>query len=85
MALKQVSNMLGKSIYYGGQLGLEEFKTQMVGLDTGSGAAFKTFHYVLPLQFRKYIAPALQKGDVIGNRTANIISKCYQTLLLGVR
>ena len=66
--------MLGKSIYYGGQLGLEEFKTQMVGLDTGSGAAFKTFHYVLPLQFRKYIAPALQKGDVIGNRTANILA-----------
>jgi hypothetical protein len=72
--LKTSSNMLGKSIYYGGQLGLEEFKTQMVGLDTGSGAAFKTFHYVLPLQFRKYIAPALQKGDVIGNRTANIIA-----------
>jgi hypothetical protein len=72
--LKTSSNMLGKSIYYGGQLGLEEFKTQMVGLDTGSGAAFKTFHYVLPLQFRKYIAPALQKGDVIGNRTANILA-----------
>jgi hypothetical protein len=72
--LKTSSNILGKSIYYGGQLGLEEFKTQMVGLDTGSGAAFKTFHYVLPLQFRKYIAPALQKGDIIGNRTANIIA-----------
>jgi hypothetical protein len=73
-SLKTSPNMLGRSIYYGGQLGLEEFKTQMVGLDTGSGAAFKTFHYVLPLQFRKYIAPALQKGDVIGNRTANILA-----------
>jgi hypothetical protein len=73
-SLKTSPNMLGRSIYYGGQLGLEEFKTQMVGLDTGSGAAFKTFHYVLPLQFRKYIAPALQKGDIIGNRTANIIA-----------
>jgi len=72
--LKTSSNMLGKSVYYGGQLGLEEFKTQVVGLDTGSGAAFKTFHYALPLQFRKYIAPALQKGDYIGSRTANSIA-----------
>jgi hypothetical protein len=72
--LKTSSNLLGKTMYYGGQVGLEEIKTQMVGLDTGSGAAFKSFHYALPLQFRKYIAPALQKGDIIGNRTANIIA-----------
>jgi len=70
---KTSSNILEKSVYYGGQLALEEMKTQLVGLDTGSGVAFKGFHYLMPLQFRKYVAPGLERMGV-GNRTANVIA-----------
>jgi hypothetical protein len=72
-ASKNSGNVFRQGVHVLGQLGLEETKTQVVGLDTGSGVAFKGFHYLLPLQFRRYMAPGLEKIGV-GNRTSNIIA-----------
>lgn len=72
-ASKNSANIYRKGVHVLGQLGLEETKTQLVGLDTGSGVAFKGFHYIMPLQFRRYMAPALEKVGV-GNRTSNVIA-----------
>lgn len=72
-ASKNSANIYRKGVHVLGQLGLEETKTQIIGLDKGSGVAFKGFHYIMPLQFRRYMAPGLEKIGV-GNRTANVVA-----------
>lgn len=65
-----------KIVYYGGQIGWEETKTQLVGLDTGSGAAFKSFHYLAPLKFRNILTPAFEKTG-LGNTTSNAAANVF--------
>jgi hypothetical protein len=72
-ALKTSKNAWNRILWKTGQVALEEAKTQVIGMDTGSGAAFKAFHFAAPLQFRKYLTPSLENIG-LGNKAANIVS-----------
>ena len=70
-----------KFAYGTGQAFLEEAKTQVIGLDTGSGFAFSTFHQLAPLNFKKYLNPILSK--VAGERAGVIVSSLADNLAGG--